>query len=275
MEEALKICDGKKTVLYNATSSNLERMGDLAKQFGCSIVATAQDLDELSELTGKLEGIGVKNIILDLKPKSLKQTFHSLTIIRRAAIINKNKNLGYPVMSFPKDEVEATIHILKYSSLIVIDFFDYEILDVLFTLRQAIYADPQKPLQVEPKIYEFNNPGKKSPVLITTNFSLTYFTVSADIESTKMPCYLLIVETEGQSVLTGFASGKFSVSSITSALNSTNIMKLVEHKKVVIPGLVSMLKGELEEATGLDVIIGPRNSSELKEYLPKIIGDDV
>jgi acetyl-CoA decarbonylase/synthase complex subunit gamma len=267
LQKALEVCGDTKPVLCYANLSNIDKMAELAKKYGCSVVANASNLDELCEITEKLEARGVEKIILHPEQKTLKQTFHNLTIIRRAAINQKNKNLGYPVLTFPHDDIEASIHILKYASIIALDNVDSGFLDGLFTLRQAIYTDPQKPLQVEPKVYELNNPDSKSPVVITTNFSLTYFTVSADIESTKQPCHLLIVETEGQSVLTAFASGKFSAESIAKAIKSSKIMESISHKKVVIPGLVSMLKGEIEELSGLNVLVGPQNSSDLKTYL--------
>lgn len=268
LEKALET-DCEEILLYNATLSNYEKVGELAKKHSCSVVATAGSLDEISQLTEKLEGKGVTDIIINPEQKKLKQTFQELTIIRRAAINQKNKSLGYPVLTFPADDTEASIDILKYASIIVLDKADYGLLDGLFTLRQAIYTDPQKPLQVEPKVYELNNPDSNSPVIVTTNFSLTYFTVSGDIESAKQPCHLLIVETEGQSVLTAFASGKFCVESIVKAIKSTGIMEKVSHKKVIIPGWVSMMKGELEESSGLSVLVGPQNSSELKTYLKK------
>lgn len=234
----------------------------LAKEYKCPLVVSGT-LEVLAERTKKANEAGVEDLVLDPKPEG-RSMVEELTIVRRMAL-KGCKELGYPTIMMPQGPLEAALGIMKYASILILK--DLEAALPLLTLRQNIYTDPQKPLQVEPKLYEIGKPGPDSPVFLTTNFSLTYFTVQGDIDSTKVPCYLMIVDTEGMSVLTGWAADKFTVEKVAKAIKETGLEKKVKHKTIVIPGLVARMSGELEEATGWKVKVGPNDSSNIPSFL--------
>jgi len=162
---------------------------------------------------------------------------------------------------------EAVSYVLKYASLVIVENINREFVLPLLVARQDIYQDPQKPVQVEPKIYEIGKVTGDSPVLVTTNFSITYFTVAGEVESSKVPSYILSCDSEGMSVLTAWAAEKFTAESITSALNKSGIGDIVSHRKAVIPGYVSVLSGKLEELSGWKISVGPREASGIPAFL--------
>ncbi|MEE8183203.1 MAG: acetyl-CoA decarbonylase/synthase complex subunit gamma [Thermoplasmata archaeon] len=273
IEEGLKACGSDRPLIHAATKDNFEKMAELAKANNCPLaVLEDSGLEELAELSKKVKEAGVEDIVLDLGKKPLGKLFQEITLIRRLAIKKLFRPLGYPVIMFAEGEgasegLEAAIGTLKYASIVVMKEADRAIMYPLLTLRQNIYTDPQKPIQVKPGIYELNGPAEDSPVLITTNFSLTYFTVAGDIETSKVPSYLLVADSEGLSVMTAFAADKFTADTATELIESCGIADKVNHKKIIIPGQVARMSGKLNENSGWEVVVGPRDSSGLPKYL--------
>lgn len=273
IEEGLKVCGSDRPLIHAATKDNFEKMAELAKANNCPLaVLEDSGLEELAELSKKVKEAGVEDIVLDLGKKPLGKLFQELTLVRRLAIKKLFRPLGYPVIMFAEGEgasegLEAAIGTMKYASIVVMKEADRAIMYPLLTLRQNIYTDPQKPIQVKPGIYELNGPAEDSPVLITTNFSLTYFTVAGDIETSKVPSYLLVADSEGLSVMTAFAADKFTADTATELIESCGIADKVNHKKIIIPGQVARMSGKLNENSGWEVVVGPRDSSGLPKYL--------
>ena len=181
--------------------------------------------------------------------------------------------LGYPALAFvtangPLDQVvEGTAYICKYAALLVTPELEPWQALALVTARQNIYTDPQKPIQVEPGVHTVGSPDTDSPVLVTTNFSLTYFTVEADTEASRMPAWVVVVNTEGQSVMTAWAADKFNAESIARAVTDSGIAERVAHRRLVIPGGVAAISGKLEELCGWQVMVGPRESAGIPAFM--------
>lgn len=273
MSQAAKAVADKKPLLHAATPENWERMTEIAKETGCPLVVhETTSLDNLADLTEKVKGAGVEDIVLDFGTKNLGDMLRNLTIIRRLSVKKKFRPLGYPTFVFAEGNLNeagivAALGTMKYASLVAFDEVDVPLMYPLFALRQNIYTDPQKPIQVKPGIYEIGSPTPESPVLITTNFSLTYFTVSGDIETSKVPSYLLVADSEGLSVMTAFAADKFNAEIATDLVKECGIEEKVSQKKIIIPGQVSRMSGKLQEKSGWEVIVGPRDSSGLPKFL--------
>jgi acetyl-CoA decarbonylase/synthase complex subunit gamma len=229
-------------------------------------VAVKGSIAELQECTKKAAQLNFENLIFVPAADNSKQMFDMLVKIRQEAVVNNKKELGYPVMSFARNLEQAALSTAKYGSLVVLENIKNNEIISLLTLRQNIFSDPQKPIQVDPGIYEINNPGNESLLLVTSNFSLTFFNVKADIEHSGMPSYLLVVDTEGLSVLTAWAAGKFSADSIAKSILNFKVHEKTDNKEIIIPGLVAMISGELEEKTGYRILVGPRDSSALPAY---------
>ncbi len=244
------------TYLINAQAENII---ELAKELNLPQVVSADSIEELIALTSELIKNNVKNIVLNLKNKqNTKNLIENLTTIRRAAIEEKFEPLGFPVATFLSDYENATKDIYsqslwagtltcKYSNMVVLKDFDPAIYYSLITLRQNLYVDPQKPLQIEPKIYPIGDVDKNSPVMVTTNFALTYFSVASEIESSGVAVYLLITPSDGMSVLTAWAANKFTGEIIAKAVKQNNVEELVDHRTLIIPGYVASLKEEIQE----------------------------
>ncbi|MDP8246784.1 MAG: acetyl-CoA decarbonylase/synthase complex subunit gamma [Candidatus Tritonobacter lacicola] len=277
MKKALDLVGDKRPLVYPMVNENFDGMTAIAKEKGVPIVvAGPSGLDGLIERVKKVKAAGVEDIVLDPSSKSLAGSLRDQTLIRRAALQADIKDLGYPTISGAlsggdsscKSSIASIAAICKYSSFLVIeDFQPWQFLPLL-TLRQNIYTDPQKPLQVEPKIYPILEPDESSPLLVTTNFSLTYFMVSTEIDDSEVPSHLLITEAEGQSVLTAWAAGKFSPEIIAKAVMESKIEERLKHRNLIIPGYVAMLSGELEEnLPGWRVHVGPQESADIPAYL--------
>jgi acetyl-CoA decarbonylase/synthase complex subunit gamma len=273
MAEGAKAVADRKPLLHAATPVNWEKMTAVAKENGCSLVVREEtSLDALAELTQKVKGAGLESIVLDFGTKTLGDMLRQLTIIRRLSIKKKFRPLGYPTFLFAQGDANqagmvAALGTMKYASVVALEEADIPLMYPLFTLRQNIYTDPQKPIQVKPGIYEIGSPTPESPVMITTNFSLTYFTVSGDIETSKVPSYLLVADSEGLSVMTAFAADKFNAEIAADLVKETGIEEKVSQKKLIIPGQVSRMSGKLQEKSGWDIVVGPRDSSGLPKFL--------
>ncbi len=272
----LKACADAKPLLYGATKDNLDAVAGLAKENDCPVAVKAAGPEELAELTAKLTEAGLKNIVIDSGARTVKQVFEDQVIIRSAALTKKFRPLGFPTIVFPgemtddpmKEAVIASVFITKYAGIIVLSDFQGESLFPLLVERLNIYTDPQRPLATTEGIYEINGPNENSPVLITSNFSLTYFIVSGEIENSKVPAYLLVKDTEGLSVMTAWAAGKFVADAIGPFVKKSGIDSKVKHRKLVIPGYAAAESGGLEEELpGWEIQVGPREAAHIPAYL--------
>jgi len=266
----------RKPLLYAATEANLDKMAALAKENSCPLAVKADNVEKLAELTAKLTEAGIKELVIDSGSRGLKQAFQDQIIIRGAALAKKFRPLGFPTIVFPaemtdnpmKEAVIASMFIAKYGGIIVLSDFQGESLFPLLVARLNIYTDPQRPLATKEGIYEIGNPNENSPVLITSNFSLTYFIVSGEVEASKIPSYLLVKDTEGLSVMTAWAAGKFVADAIAPFVKKCGIADMVKHHKLVIPGYAAPESGGLEEElSGWEVQVGPREGSNIPAYL--------
>lgn len=276
LKEALVPLKGRKPLLYSADAGNFAQMAQIAKESGAVLAVTGKDLEEVSNLTQELAKLGVTDLIIESAGKNLSARIWDLTQARRLALKKSVRSLGYPsLVVIDNDDpyqqtLEAATFILKYASLVLIKGFEtWQVLSLL-TLRQNIYTDPQKPLQIEPKVYPIGAVGKDSPILVTTNFSLTYYTVVGEVEASKVPTYIVSVDTEGMSVLTAWAAEKFTPEKITDSLNKFAVSDLVKFKKVVIPGYVAVMSGDLEEQSGWKVVVGPKEAAGLPSFLKNL-----
>jgi acetyl-CoA decarbonylase/synthase complex subunit gamma len=273
----LEKTDGSAPLIYAATAETWKEMATLAAKFKAPLAVRAEgDLNALAALAEQVKGAGVEDIIMDPGVRDIHGSLVALTQLRRLALRSNFRLLGYPIITFPGEKAEsveeetlrAAEHIAKYAGIIVLDHFDPAMIYPLLTLRQNIYTDPQKPIQVTPGLYEVNGPQPDSPLLVTTNFSLTYFSVAGEVEGSGKPTWLLIVDSEGMSVLTGWAAGKFDAAKIAKSVQQFNVPNKVSHKKLVIPGLVATLSGELEEELpGWEIRVGPREAIDIPAYL--------
>ncbi|RMD52360.1 MAG: acetyl-CoA decarbonylase/synthase complex subunit gamma [Nitrospirae bacterium] len=276
-EAAAKLLADKKPLLYGANPENYEAMAKIAKENKTSLGVKADNLEQLSELTEKIKALGVDDMVLDHGGRSAKEILELNTQIRRAALKKGFKPLGYPVINpILRDDplletTVAAIAICKYASLIILKDIEKWKNLALFTLRQNLYTDPQVPMQVEQKIYEIGEPKPDSPLLLTTNFSLTYFIVSGEIENSKVPSRLAVMDCEGLSVLTAWAAGKFTAAKIAQFIKESGIEEKVTRKELIIPGMVAILSGALEEKLpGWKIVVGPREANALPAFLKKI-----
>jgi len=270
---ALSICADKAPLIYRADASNWEAMAQAACNSCCPLAVDASDLDQAADLTAKLNAAGVQDIVLDVTSTGMSETLSALTKVRRLALRKGFRPLGYPCMALPSSSdaslavAEAAAFMCKYAGIVVVDAKEpWQVLPLL-TVRQNVYTDPRKPVQVEPKLYVIGSADSKSPLLITTNFSLTYYTVAGDVEASRIPSYIGVIDTEGTSVLTAWASEKLTVEKVIKFLNSDEVKSKVSHNKVVLPGYVAVMSGKLEDESGWQVLVGPRESSGIPRYL--------
>ncbi|MFC1645798.1 acetyl-CoA decarbonylase/synthase complex subunit gamma [Candidatus Omnitrophota bacterium] len=273
---ALEICSKQKPLIYAANEENITEFIGLAKTYSVPLVICASELEKIEELVKKASQEGLEDVILDTGNKSITKKINDLTLIRRLALKKKKRSLGYPVLvvvdsSDPYQEaIEAGTYIAKYASIVLIKTVESWQTLALLTLRQNIYTDPQKPLQVEAKAYSIGQVSEQSPVMVTTNFSLTYYTVLGEVESSKVPSYILSVDTEGMSVLTAWAAEKFTPEKISDSLQKSGIKEKLKHNRLIIPGYVSVMSGDLEEKSGWQIVVGPKEASALSSFLKKL-----
>jgi acetyl-CoA decarbonylase/synthase complex subunit gamma len=273
-EAAVKTIAARKPLLYGATNETAEAMANIAKTHGVPICASAQGLDALSALTEKLQGLGVNDIVLDSGAKSAKEIIEHNTQIRRSALKKNFKPLGFPVLNCViRDDSTleasiASVAIAKYASIVIVSSVEKWKNLAIFTLRQNLYTDPQVPMQVDQKIYNIGEPTADSPLMITTNFSLTYFIVSGEVENSKVPSRLAVMDSEGLSVLTAWAAGKFTAAKIAQFIKESGIESQVSHKELIIPGQVAILSGALEDKLeGWKITVGPREANAIPTFL--------
>ncbi len=276
VEAALSSCSDKRPLLHGATESNWEAFAKLAKDNGCPLAVSAPDVDKLSELSEKVKAAGVEDIILDVTLGNLSDTLQALTAVRRLGLKKGVKSLGYPCMTTCRSDNdfenvgECATYVAKYAGIVLTTMSAPEHILPLLTVSQNIYTDPRKPIQVESKLYEVGSVTPESPLLITTNFSLTYYTVEGEVEASRVPAYIGVIDTEGTSVLTAFASDKLTAENVAEFINLDEVKGTVSHKKVVIPGYVTVMSGALKEESGWEVLVGPREASGISKYLKTV-----
>jgi acetyl-CoA decarbonylase/synthase complex subunit gamma len=273
-EVAARVYADKKPIVYGANSVNIEAMATIAKTNKMPLGVAAKGLEELEALTEKSKTLGIEDMVIDSGARTAKEILEQNTLIRRAAIKKNYKPLGYPVITFADrddsltEALIACIGVAKYSSIIVLNSIEKWKNLALFTLRQNIYTDPQVPMQVEQKVYKIGEPTAESPLLITTNFSLTYFIVSGEVENSRVPSYLAVMDCEGLSVLTAWAAGKFTASKIAHFIKESGAESVVSHRELIIPGYVAILSGALEEKlNGWKVTVGPREANGIPAFM--------
>ncbi len=279
LRAGLRAIDGEHPLLCCATQENWQAMAALAKEHQAPLAVKGATLDELAELTTQIKDAGVNDLVLAPAASDMLGMLTLNTQIRRLALKKNFRPLGYPIASFPGDaanpaeeEMLAAQAIAKYAGVVVLERFAPEVAYPLLVLRENIYTDPQKPIQVQPGVYEINDPTPDDPVLVTTNFSITYFSVANEVESAGMPAWLLVTDAEGMSVLTAWAAGKFDAERIAKAVKQFEIADKVTRKQIVLPGHVAVLSGELEEELpGWTVNVGPREAVDIPAYMKQAL----
>jgi acetyl-CoA decarbonylase/synthase complex subunit gamma len=276
LDSSLSLLAGESALIYAADASDYESLADLAKKYKAALVVKADSLDELADLTKKIQAKGLEEMVLDLGGRNMGEWLARSTQVRKLAIKSNLRALGYPVIAFPcdaKDEgVAAAQAIAKYAGFVVLSEFKPELLYPLLVLRENIYTDPQKPIQVQPGIYEINSPNPESPVLVTTNFSITYFSVANEVEGSGLPAWLVVTDAEGMSVLTAWAAGKFDAERIAKAIKTFDVASKVSKKRIVLPGHVAVLSGELEEELpDWEIRVGPREAVDLPAFMKQAL----
>ena len=273
MKAALAACAEKRPLIHGGNSENVDKMAALAKENKCPLAVKASKLEELAELSEKAQKAGVEDIVLNYDGSGLKDTLQGLTTIRRSALKKSFRSFGYPVVTFlnggdPYQETaNASACLTKYSGIVVVNGVEpWQIMPIL-TVRQNIFTDPQKPVQVEPKLYEIGQPDENSPLIFTTNFSLTYYSVEGEVEASRIASYILPVDTEGSSVLTAYSGDKLNEKVVQKAMNDAKVEEKVKHRKLIIPGLVAIMSAKLKDELGWEILVGPKEASGLSAFL--------
>jgi acetyl-CoA decarbonylase/synthase complex subunit gamma len=259
-------------LIASATAETAEAMAKVAKENNCPLAAKAESIEALAELSEKIKAAGVEDIVLCPDGLSPRDQLYNLTRMRVLSLKKVFRPLGYPTLSFvtgsDADQMAlATSLICKYSGIVVVDTVEPYALLPMLTAVMNVFSDPQKPVQVEPKVYAVGEPDENSPLMFTTNFSLTYYTVESDVEASRVPSYILVVDTEGTSVLTSYSGDKLNEKVVADAITKYDVENMVKHRKLIIPGYVAVMSGKLEEATGWEIMVGPRESSMIPKYL--------
>jgi acetyl-CoA decarbonylase/synthase, CODH/ACS complex subunit gamma len=287
-EAGLMAAPKARPLIYAANSENWKDMAELAIMYNCPLVVSApNDLNLLVSLTKTLMAYGVTDLVLDpgtFINEGIATTINNFTMLRRAACKGGEELAGFPLMGVPmiawvskgeaadeivkwKEAYLASMLIVRYADIIVMHGNDGWSLLPMAVLRQNIYTDPRKPVAVAPGLKVFGTPDENSPVLFTSNFALTYYTVASDIESNKLNAYLIVVETEGSAIDSGVAGRKLTAERVADAIKASGVESKVKHRKLLIPGKASRISGEIEELSGWKVLVGPRDSSEIPKYL--------
>ncbi|MCJ7626584.1 MAG: acetyl-CoA decarbonylase/synthase complex subunit gamma [Anaerolineaceae bacterium] len=279
-----KLDEAEKPMLGLATAENWEPMAALAKARSTSLAVKASSIDELVELVEKVNAAGVEDIVLAPDQHGFLGSLTANTLIRRMALKKNFRSFGYPLLCFPggiqgrgksSGEMEIALAaqvIGKYGGFIALDHFSPETAYALLVLRENIYTDPQKPIQMQPGLYEINDPSPDDPLLVTTNFSITYFSVANEVEGVGLPAWLLVTDAEGMSVLTAWAAGKFNAERIAKDVKRFEVTDKINHRQIVIPGDVAVISGELEEELpGWEVKVGPREAVDLPSFMKQVL----
>lgn len=278
-ETAKAACENIKQyapLIYKADSSNISEFADIARAYNAPLAVCGKDVNELAETAQKANEKGVTDLVLAFGTENYGQTLKSLTIARRAALKKTFRQLGYPAIveinasTAEEETVAAAAFAAKYAGIVMIDSVQPWVLLPIMTTVQDIYTDPQVPNAVEAKLYEIGSPNEFSPVLFTTNFSLTYFSVAGEVERSRIPAYISVVDTEGLGVLNAYAGDKISPEKIVKTLDDQKVAEKVKHHKLIIPGLLPVYRAEIEDTScWKEVIIGPETAREIPAFLAK------
>ena len=265
-----------KPLIYAVTNANADKMAPIGAENGCPLVVKGVDMDEVMELTTELSEAGYKDLVIDTGARDFTGVFEDQVAVRRAALMAQNRALGFPTIAFASEMGETVgeqvlaggMLVAKYAGIVVMGDLTAESIFPLLLERLNIYTDPQRPMTVTEGIYEIGGPGVDSPVAITTNFSLTYFIVSGEMEGSRVPSWLLIKDTEGLSVMTAWAAGKFSGDDVGMFVKKIGIEDKINHKALIIPGYAAAIAGDVEEELpGWNIQIGPREAAHLAKFL--------
>ena len=288
LETGLEVAGKSKPLLYAATKDNWKEMAGLAKAYKCPLTVFApNDLDLLRSLVSMLLSSGVEDLVLDpgtFPNSGLADTLNNLTMIRRAACKRGDKLLGFPIMGVPltawihncesakeiaawREAYLAAMLTVRFADLLVMHNIDGWALLPLVVLRQNLYTDPRKPAMVKAGLRVFGTPNENSPVMFTTNFALTYYTVASDIEAAKLDTYLLVVDTGGIAVDSAVAGRKLTPEKVAALIKSSDIANKVKHRMLIIPGKAARLAEEIEGLSGWRVLIGPKDSSDIPKFV--------
>jgi acetyl-CoA decarbonylase/synthase complex subunit gamma len=286
MKAALKVVGDERPLIYAATEFNIEEMSDLAIEHNCPItLSVPNDLEKMKELARIMRAKGIKDIVLDpgtFVGEGIGDTLDDFVMIRRLAVEEKDPDFRFPILGIPavcwlseEDEVqkamkEATISatlINKYADILILHGTNIWELIPILTLKQGVYTDPRKPQAVDAGLYQFGEVDENSPVIMTTNFALTYYTVEGDLKSGKANCYLLVLDTEGRAVDVSLAGNQLNGESVADLIKDTGIEDKIKTRKLIIPGLAAPVSGEIEDESGWEVAVGPRDSSAVADFL--------
>jgi len=267
---------GRRPVLFAGAGQSLDFLVTAALDTGSVLALSADSAEKLAGLTERAAAAGLRDLMLHVAGSSAALRLQQHTIIRRAALRKSFRPLGYPVLMTVGSSEDATaaalVGICKYASAILLPELDEALLYPLLTLRQGIYTDPQKPIQVEPGVYPVGSPGPESPVFLTTNFSLTYFLVSGEIENSGTSGHLVVHDCEGMSVLTAWAAGKLSAEKVANFIKASDLPGKENGRTLVIPGYAAVISGELEECLpGFSVRVGPREAVDIPAYVKQAL----
>ncbi len=276
IKAGVEACGFKRPLIYAATEANADEFGAIAKENDLPLALKADSVDGVIALSDKLTGMGLKDLVIDSGAREVKKALEDQVAIRRAALKDGNRSVGFPTISFPcemasnldMETLIAALYISKYGGIVVMSDLTTETMFPLMLERLNIYTDPQRPMTVTEGIFEIGNPDENSPVLVTTNFALTYFIVSGEIEASKVPAWLLIKDSEGLSVLTAWAAGKFGGDDVGAFVKKCGIADKVKHTELIIPGYAAAIAGDVEEELpGWTVTVGPREAAHLAGFL--------
>lgn len=276
MKAALTHCAEKKPLLHGANSTNCEAMAALAVEKKCPMTVTAPTIEGLADLAECAKKSGVQEIMLDVSGDNPKDVLQKLTKVRRLALKKNFRAVGFPMITLVCDEDPfmeislASTYLVKYAGIVVVNNCEPWGIMPLLTARTNIFTDPQKPIQVESRLYAVGDAKEDSPVLFTTNFSLTYYTVEGEVEASRVPAYILSVDTGGTSVLTAYSGDKLNDKVVAKAMADAGVESKVKHRKLIIPGLVAVMSGKLQETLGWEILVGPREASGLPSYLKTV-----
>ncbi|MBI6873910.1 acetyl-CoA decarbonylase/synthase complex subunit gamma [Clostridium aciditolerans] len=281
-KEALELVKAENPIVYGANKDNYKEMVELVKADNLALGVKADNLEALYGLVEEIQKLGYKNLILDPASTSIKEAFENTVQIRRMNIQGQDRTFGYPSILFVDTLAKgdkfmeialSTLFTMKYGSIIVLSDIDYARALPLYGIRQNIFTDPQKPMRVEPGLYGVNNPDENSPLICTVDFALTYFIVSGEVERSKMPVWMAIPDAGGYSVLTSWAAGKFTASSIAKFIKESGVEEKVKSRKLILPGKVAVLKGDLEEnLPGWEIIVGTTEAMFIPKFLKELAG---
>ncbi|MCX6694596.1 MAG: acetyl-CoA decarbonylase/synthase complex subunit gamma [Methanomicrobiales archaeon] len=273
LEAGLAKCGQFRPLVHAARKTSANAITAIASRYDCPVVVQDPDYSQLLSLSETCAGHGVHEILLDPAPATLRDLLITASRLRSDAIARSHPGAGYPLYvnagNILGSQAALLLAILKFGGVIVTPPLPTHLALAALTLRQNIFTDPQRPIQMSPGIYRVGNPGPSSPIFLTVNFSLTYFTLEGYLEATGVPCFLFLVDTEGLSVLTAVASGKLNETVIKSAIQKADLEALVSHRTLIIPGYAAQLSGRVEDATGWKVLVGPRDAAEVGEFITR------